>query len=114
MEILPIDVTGLIATILGISIVLVPVVGLTARFAFKPVVEALSRLSEDRTSAETLQILRRRVELQDHEIEAMQTVVEQLRETSEFDRQLWLSRPAGGPEAHGGASELGRSGRPTP
>ena len=40
MQIAPIDLTALVATILGISIVLVPVIGLTARFALAPTVEA--------------------------------------------------------------------------
>ena len=48
MEVLPVDIVSLVAVILGISIVLVPVIGLTARFALKPVVEALARVVEER------------------------------------------------------------------
>jgi hypothetical protein len=88
MEILPIDLTALIPAILGISIVLVPVIGLTARFALKPVVEALGRNSDNRTLTDTVQVLQRRLELQEREIEALQTTVEQLRETADFDREL--------------------------
>jgi hypothetical protein len=33
MQIQPVDLTALMGTILGISVVLVPVIGLTARFA---------------------------------------------------------------------------------
>lgn len=54
MQILPIDITALVATILGISIVLIPVLGLTARYALNPTVEALSRLFESRSSEEQL------------------------------------------------------------
>ncbi len=34
--ILPIDLTALLAVFMGISIVLIPVLGITARFALKP------------------------------------------------------------------------------
>ena len=42
-EILPIDLTALLAVFMGVSVVLIPVLGITARFALKPTVEALSR-----------------------------------------------------------------------
>ena len=38
MQMLPIDLTEIVAIVLGISIVLVPVIGLTARFALGPAV----------------------------------------------------------------------------
>jgi hypothetical protein len=41
MDVLPIDLTALLAIFMGVSIVLVPVIGITARFALKPTVEAL-------------------------------------------------------------------------
>jgi hypothetical protein len=88
MEIMPIDITGLIATILGISIVLVPVIGVTARFALSPTVEALSRLFETRGANETMQLLERRIELQEQEISALQQAVRGLSEARDFDRQL--------------------------
>lgn len=88
MQIMPIDLTSLVATILGISIVLIPVIGLTARFALKPVVEALSRLFETRSGSERLQILERRIELQEQQIEALQQSLRSLGEAREFDRQL--------------------------
>jgi hypothetical protein len=88
MEVLPIDIVALVAVVLGISIVLVPVIGLTARFALKPLVEALARVFESRSVDETVRILERRVELQEQQIEALQASVKQISETQEFDRQL--------------------------
>jgi hypothetical protein len=93
MQILPIDVVALVSVILGISIVLVPVIGLTARFALKPAVEALARVFEARELDESVRILERRVELQEHQIEALQETVKQLGEAREFDRQLAAPRP---------------------
>jgi hypothetical protein len=93
MQILPIDVVALVSVVLGISIVLVPVIGLTARFALKPAVEALAKVFEARELDESVKILERRVELQEHQIEALQDSVKQLHETRDFDRQLAAPRP---------------------
>jgi hypothetical protein len=94
MQILPIDVTSLVAVILGISIVLVPVIGLTARFALKPAVEALAKLFENRQLDETVRILERRMELQEHQIESLQASVQQLSDARDFDRALAAPPPA--------------------
>lgn len=88
MQILPIDVTALVATVLGISIVLIPVLGVTARFALHPTVEALSKLFDKRSSDETLRILERRLELQEQEIAMLTQTVRGLTEAHEFDRAL--------------------------
>ena len=88
MQIQPVDLTALVATVLGISIVLVPVIGITARFALKPTVEALSRLFENRSTSETLSIMERRLELQEQQIDALQTALRSLTEARDFDRQL--------------------------
>lgn len=92
MEVLPVDIVALVSAILGISIVLVPVIGLTARFALKPVVEALARVFESRSVDETVRILERRVELQEQQIEALQASLKQIGETQDFDRQLSATR----------------------
>lgn len=88
MEVLPVDIVALAAVILGISVVLVPVIGLTARFALKPVVEALARVFESRSVDETVRILERRVELQEQQIESLQGSLKQIADTQDFDRQL--------------------------
>ena len=88
MELMPIDLTGLIATILGISIVLVPVIGLTARFALSPTVEALSRIFEKRGDDESMRILERRLDLQEQEIAMLNQTLRSLTDAKDFDRQL--------------------------
>ncbi len=88
MEVLPVDIVALAAVILGISVVLVPVIGLTARFALKPVVEGLARVFESRSVDETVRILERRVELQEQQIEPLQASLKQIADTQDFDRQL--------------------------
>ena len=93
MQVLPVDLTALVGTILGISVVLVPVIGLTARFALKPVVEALGKTFEHRALDENVRILERRVELQEQQIEMLQTSVKGLVDVRDFDRQLAAPSP---------------------
>ena len=92
MQVLPVDLVALVSVILGISVVLIPIIGLTARFALKPVVEALARVFESRSVDETVRILERRVELQEQQIEALQSSLDKLSETQDFDRQLAAPR----------------------
>ena len=88
MQILPVDITSVISVIMGISIVLIPVIGLTARFALKPVVEALSRLFETRGNEESVQMLERRVAFLEAQIEHLEGSVSRLDETTSFDAEL--------------------------
>lgn len=95
MQILPIDLTSLVAVILGISIVLIPVAGLTARYVLKPVVDALGRFQEGRSSEETMQLMERRMSLLEAQLEGVQHSMDRLVEVSEFNAELRGGRSAG-------------------
>jgi hypothetical protein len=101
MQILPVDIVALVATILGISIVLVPVLGLTARYALKPAVEALAKVFEARNQDDTIAILERRMELQEQEISMLNQTVRGLIEAQDFERRLAAPNGESGPAAHG-------------
>ncbi|MCJ7629329.1 MAG: hypothetical protein MUO50_13200 [Longimicrobiales bacterium] len=88
MQVMPIDLTAIISVIMGISIVLIPVIGLTARFALKPVVEALARVFESRGMNESMQIMERRMALMESQVEALGDTLKRLEDTSTFDAQL--------------------------
>lgn len=88
MQVLPIDVTSLVAVIMGISIVLIPVAGLTARFALKPAVEALGRFIEGKGKDEAVHIVERRMALLEQQMEVLQHSVDRLIEVNEFDAEL--------------------------
>jgi hypothetical protein len=96
MNVLPVDLVGLVAVIMVFSIVLVPVIGLTARFALKPTVEALGKFFEIKGDEESIRILERRMALVEQQLEAIEGSVARLHETREFDRQLEAGPP--GPE----------------
>lgn len=95
MNVLPVDLVGLVAVIMVFSIVLVPVIGLTARFALKPSVEALSKFFEIRADEETLRIMERRMALLEQQMESVENAMKRLHEERAFDRQLEAGR---GPE----------------
>lgn len=84
----PVDLVGLLAVFMGISVVLVPVIGLTARFALKPTVEALSRFFDKRGNDEAISIMERRMALMEMQMESMETTVDRISETSDFDQKL--------------------------
>ena len=100
MQITPIDLTELVAVVLGISVVLIPVIGVTARFALKPTVEALSKVFESKGVDDTVNILERRMALQEQQIEVLESTVHRLSEVNEFREQLGAG-PTGqsGPDA---------------
>lgn len=88
MQVMPIDLEAIIAIVMGISIVLIPVAGLTARFALKPTVEALARLFEHRGLEETVDILERRMGFLETRMESMDTSLQRLADAVEFDSEL--------------------------
>jgi len=94
MQILPVDITALVATILGISVILIPVIGVTARFALKPTAEALSRFFDHQGLRETVRVLERRIDFQEHQIEGLEATVRRLNESADFDRRLLEGRSA--------------------
>ena len=91
----PINLTALLATFMALSVVLVPVVGLTARFALKPTVEALSRFFDKKRNDDAVSILERRLALVEQQVESIESTVQRLADTAEFDEKL--STPPEGP-----------------
>jgi hypothetical protein len=85
---MPIDLTALLAVFMGTSIILIPVLGLTARFALKPTVEALSRFFDRKDDDEVISILERRMALMEQQIESIEGNVHRLVELNEFHHEL--------------------------
>lgn len=82
------DLGELIAVTGGILIVLIPVAGLTARFALKPLIETVAKAMQARRGDEATQLVERRVALLEQELAAMRTDLKQLSDGRDFDRQL--------------------------
>jgi hypothetical protein len=91
MQVLPVDLVALTAVILGCLMFLIPIAGLTARFAIRPITEALGRMSSGHADRETLQLLERRMALLEQEVHGIGEVRAQLSrviEELEFQKQL--------------------------
>ena len=86
MQVLPIDFVALVSVIMGVSIVLIPVAGLTARYALKPIVEAIGRYFEGQGTQESIH--ERRLGLLEHQLDELQGSLNRLVEVSEFDARL--------------------------
>lgn len=83
-----------LAIFLGLMVVLIPITGLTARFALKPVMEALGKYRESQNDKQMQQLLERRVALMEEQMHSMDRSLRELVEASEFHRELESGKPA--------------------
>ena len=91
MPVLPFSVEGVVAICFGGLAVLVPIVGFTARFALRPVVEAIARMRESQSGGEALRMVERRMDLLEQEVQsiaALRDEVARLAEAQEFQLRL--------------------------
>lgn len=79
---------GTLAILFGGLILFVPVAGITARFALKPLIDSVIRIAEMRRSTEEVRLLERRVALLEQELNGMKGEVGQLAEQREFYQKL--------------------------
>lgn len=97
MPIQPVDMTEIAwAVVLGLAIV-IPIAGLTARFALRPIVDAIARFKEAGNSGDALRMIERRMDLLEQEVQSMAAMrddIARLVEAQEF--QLRLSAPREG------------------
>lgn len=71
----------IVAILVGGLAILIPIAGLTLRFALKPALESLARLREDQTQTQEVRLLEQRLSLVEEQ-------VHQLSQTREWDRSL--------------------------
>ena len=88
MQIMPIDVTDLVATVMALLVVLIPIAGVTARFALKPLVESIGTFMQVQGSEEALRMSERRIALLEQNLGAVQEELHRVREAQDFDHAL--------------------------
>ena len=88
LPMLPIDLTAVVAVFMGTLIVLIPVAGVTVRFAIKPITEAMARMKESQGTAQQLALMQQRMELMEHQLGAMESEMFRIKEVAEFTAQL--------------------------
>ncbi len=78
----------IVAILAAWLLIFVPVAGLTLRFALKPLVDSIARILEVRARRDDVDLLTKRVASLEQELSAAGIELSELRERSEFDRQL--------------------------
>jgi len=91
---IPGELLGLTAIVLGGLAVLVPVAGITARIALKPIVEAMARYREMKGTDDTVGLLERRIGLMEQQLDGMDRSLRVLVEDADFRRRLEATSPA--------------------
>ena len=81
-------IVALASIILGSLIFLIPIAGLTARFALKPIMEAISKMRDGGIGQQEIQLLSQRISLLESQIQGIESTVERIADVREFDRQL--------------------------
>jgi uncharacterized protein (DUF2164 family) len=81
------------AIVMGSLTVLIPITGLTARFALKPLMEALAKYREMQGSDQAQQLLERRMALIEEQLHGVDRSIRDLVDESDFRRQLETGRP---------------------
>ena len=82
----------LVAIVMGISVVLIPVIGYTARYVLRPFEQTLTRYLEARAADDTVRVLERRMSLMEQQLETMESTLNRVAEAADFHRELRAPR----------------------
>lgn len=88
MDVLPIDLTAVIAVTGGILMLLIPIAGITARFALKPIAEAIARVREAEGANREMAFMQQRLDLIEGQLSSLESSVQRLTEVQEFHAEL--------------------------
>ena len=89
------ELIGMVAVIMGCLMLLIPIAGLTARFALKPIVEAVVRLRQTPGAAEHLALIEQRMALMEQQQANTESDVGRLLEVQEFQEKLLTNQEEG-------------------
>jgi hypothetical protein len=78
----------LLAILIGGTAVIVPVIGLTARFALKPMVETWARVRESPADAGRVREMERRIGILEEQVNSLERSNSRLLEEADFRLQL--------------------------
>lgn len=86
--IMPIDVTAVMGVIMGSLVILIPIAGVTLRFAIKPIAEAMARIREGQRADREMALLQQRLDLLEQHLAGVESELHRLREVQEFHARL--------------------------
>ena len=88
-----VNIIALTAVVFGGLTVLIPIAGLTARFALKPVIEAIATFRSGQMGDQRVAYLEQRLALVEEQLHSMERDHARLLEEAEFRRQLEAPLP---------------------
>jgi hypothetical protein len=89
---MPVDWVALVGVLGGVLFLLIPILGLTARFALKPVVESMIALKGAQAAPQELTALKERIAFLENQLSGMETELSRLQEARDFENRL-LDKP---------------------
>lgn len=92
MDVVPVDLTAIVGIVMGMLVILIPIAGFTARFALKPIAEAMARVREAQGAGREMELVRQRLELLEQRLSGMESDVARLTEVREFEAKLQAPR----------------------
>ena len=101
------ELIGLSAVIMGGLAILIPVAGITARIALRPIVEAMARYREIKGEEVQVNLLERRMTLMEEQLHGMDRSLRLLVEDADFRRRLESSAPVSAAALGAGVREPG-------
>ncbi len=78
----------IVAIVMGMLTVLIPITGLTLRFALKPIAESVAKMRQAEGAGRELSLVVQRVALLEQQIAGMDTSIERLVEADDFRTRL--------------------------
>ena len=81
----------IVAIVMGMLTVLIPITGFTARFALKPIAEAVARMKEAQGAGQHVALLEQRVALLEQQQSITETDLEKVLEVQQFQEKLLSS-----------------------
>jgi hypothetical protein len=81
----------IVAIVMGMMTVLIPITGFTARFALKPIAEAVARMREAQGSGQIVALLEQRIALLEQQQSNTETELEKVLEVQQFQEKLLSS-----------------------
>lgn len=81
----------IVAIVMGMMTILIPITGFTARFALKPIAEAVARMKEAQGAGQHVALLEQRIALLEQQQSNTESELEKVLEVQQFQEKLLAS-----------------------
>ena len=92
------DLVPIVAIVMGMLTILIPITGFTARFALKPIAEAVARMKESQGAGQHVALLEQRIALLEQQQSNTEAEMQKLLEVQSFQEKLLASKESAAKE----------------